>query len=116
MRLTDGAVRILTEYAWPGNVRELANAMERAAILSRDRSTLTSETLSFLRLDGPGEACSPPGAFSLPPGGISLEALERDLVRQAMAASGDNQTAAADLLGLTRSKFRVLLKHVEASE
>lgn len=116
MRLTEGALRILTEYPWSGNVRELANAMERAAILSRDRETITSETLSFLRPPGSGDTCELPTDFKLPTGGISLEALERDLVRQALAMSENNQTAAAGLLGITRAKFRVLLKHVEEAE
>jgi DNA-binding protein Fis len=39
--------------------------------------------------------------------------LEKDLVRQALKASGDNQTAAAKLLGLTRAKFRVLMKQAK---
>jgi len=36
--------------------------------------------------------------------------MEKDLVRQALEVSRNNQTAAARLLGLTRSKFRVLMK------
>jgi DNA-binding protein Fis len=36
--------------------------------------------------------------------------MEKDLVRQALEVSQNNQTAAARLLGLTRAKFRVLMK------
>ena len=36
VRLTEGDVRRLVQYAWPGNVRELQNVMEHAAILARD--------------------------------------------------------------------------------
>jgi DNA-binding protein Fis len=49
----------------------------------------------------------------LPPEGIDLERLERNVVRQALAAADNNQSRAAKLLGLTRGKFRVLLKNLK---
>jgi transcriptional regulator with GAF, ATPase, and Fis domain len=106
--LTEGAERVLQSYTWPGNVRELANAMERAFILAQGRGAITVDTLSFL--NSPGHARSEGTGFLLPPEGMSLETHEFDLVRQALEASGGNQSAAAKLLGLTRAKFRVLLK------
>jgi len=109
VQLTEGAVRLLTEYGWPGNVRELANVMERGMILAGD-DAISAHTLSFLRRDGgPGNGDT---GFSIPSGGISLEKMEDDLVRQALEKSGNNQTAAAKLLGLTRAKFRVLLRRI----
>ncbi len=109
VQLTEGAVRLLMEYGWPGNVRELANVMERAVILAGG-DAISAHTLSFLRRDtGPGNRDT---GFSIPSGGISLEKVEEDLVRQALETSGNNQTAAAKLLGLTRAKFRVLLRRV----
>jgi len=109
VQLTEGAVRLLMEYDWPGNVREVANAMERAMILAGE-DAISAHTLSFLRRDeGPGRGDT---GFSIPSGGISLEKVEEDLVRQALETSGNNQTAAAELLGLTRAKFRVLLRRV----
>jgi DNA-binding NtrC family response regulator len=110
VNLQDGAMRLLMEYAWPGNVRELANAVERALILSPEKKGLTMESLSFLKSDIEIKNSNGNG-FKLPPGGISLEELERDFVRQALDASGNNQSVAARLLGLTRAKFRVLLKN-----
>ncbi|RJR19318.1 MAG: sigma-54-dependent Fis family transcriptional regulator [Desulfobacteraceae bacterium] len=110
MELTDGACRVLMEYNWPGNVRELANAMERAAILATGKGTITAQDLSFLRttIRGTSESVT----YKMPPEGVSLEDVEKDLVKQALAAAGYNQTAAARLLGLTRAKFRVLMKQV----
>ena len=109
--LSSGAMRLLKEYTWPGNVRELSNAMERAVILSRNTKKITSETLSFLEA-GPSRSAGQP-EFRLPPEGISLEEVEKDMVKQALAVCQDNQTAAAKLLGLTRAKFRVLLNQVK---
>lgn len=45
LRLTEGDVRRLAQYAWPGNVRELQNVIEHAAILARN---------GRLRIDLPG--------------------------------------------------------------
>jgi transcriptional regulator with GAF, ATPase, and Fis domain len=110
IRFSEDAETCLKECPWPGNVRELANAIERAVILARGKSIISGKTLSFVgERQGNG---FPEGAFRIPPEGISLEALERDLVRQALAAMGSNQSAAAKLLGLTRAKFRVLMKQV----
>jgi len=105
--LTEGAGRVLCEYTWPGNVRELENVMERALILAGG-DAITAHTLSFLKTDP--SAGRQTSAFSLPSEGISLEEMEKELVRQALASAQNNQSAAAKLLGLTRAKFRVLLR------
>ncbi|MEE4358873.1 MAG: sigma-54 dependent transcriptional regulator [Desulfococcaceae bacterium] len=111
MKPDESAVRILTKYDWPGNVRELANAVERAVILAGNSRKISGDIFSFLNT---GERVSQtPGEFRLPPEGIMLEELEQDLVRQALEMSNDNQSAAAKLLGLTRAKFRVLMKQIQ---
>jgi len=106
---TAGAQKILTSYHWPGNVRELANAVERALILAGDELPLSSEHFSFL-LKGTSARKT---FFELPPEGISLEELEKDLIRQALERTKGNQSAAARLLGLTRSKFRTRMKMLQ---
>ncbi len=111
---SSGALRVLKEYTWPGNVRELANAVERAMILARGTGKITSETLSFLETSHP--LTTGHTGFRLPPGGISLEEIEKDMVRQALETCKDNQTAAAKFLGLTRAKFRVLLNQARKKE
>jgi DNA-binding NtrC family response regulator len=113
--LTSGALRTLKDYTWPGNVRELSNAVERAMILARGTKKITSETLSFLEINRPSSSAVPAG-FKLPPEGVSLEEIEKEMVRQALETCKDNQTAAARFLGLTRAKFRVLLNQVKNNE
>jgi transcriptional regulator with GAF, ATPase, and Fis domain len=108
--LTQGAKRILIDHTWPGNVRELANAIERAIILAGE-GPITAEHLSFLRTDLTKTGIA--GSWELPSEGLSLEILERDLIRQALEMTGNNQSAAARLLGLTRSKLRTRLKQLE---
>ncbi|MBS3759564.1 MAG: sigma-54-dependent Fis family transcriptional regulator, partial [Desulfobacterales bacterium] len=111
IKLSEGASRLLKSYNWPGNVRELVNAMERALILEKGQGVVTAEALSFIRKCGDNQEA--PDNFELPPSGVNLEAIEADMVRQALELTNHNQTAAAKLLGLTRAKFRVLMKQIE---
>lgn len=106
------AATTLMAYAWPGNVRELANAMERAVILAGDGGMIGPDTLSFLRTSG-GRTCEDPAEFPFPKEGFSLEKFEKDLVRKALETANNNQAAAARLLGLSRGKFRILMKQAE---
>jgi DNA-binding NtrC family response regulator len=50
-------------------------------------------------------AGQPSEGFVLPPGGIDLEAVERDLVIKALERAGENKSKAARLLGLTRAQL-----------
>ena len=109
--LTEGACQKLKEYPWPGNVRELANVLERCLILTRDSRRITADTLSFLQVT-PKDQRSPNIRIRLPANGIALQRVQMSLVKQALEAAGNNQTTAAKLLGLSRSKFRVLLKNL----
>ena len=110
IRVSDGAMDLLRKYDWPGNVRELANVMERACILSRGKGLIDRDMLSFLK---PARSRTEGVDFRLPPRGIDLEELEMNLVEQSLAMNNDNQSAAARSLGLTRAKFRVLLKQYQ---
>jgi two-component system, NtrC family, response regulator AtoC len=94
------ALQLLEFHHWPGNIRELRNVVERAMLLS-DRDRLRREDFPL------AAARRPPGrAFELPPEGVSLEQVERDLVAQALERTGGNQTRAAALLGLNRDQIR----------
>jgi DNA-binding protein Fis len=42
--------------------------------------------------------------------GMSLERVEEELVKQALAVAGGNQSKAADLLGVQRDAFRRRMK------
>jgi transcriptional regulator with GAF, ATPase, and Fis domain len=47
-----------------------------------------------------------PTQFKLPPEGVNLEEVERQLLVQALDRSGGNQTHAAQLLGINRDQVR----------
>jgi transcriptional regulator with GAF, ATPase, and Fis domain len=94
----------LLSYPWPGNVRELRNALERATILC-DGGLITLEHLPIHvgRPEGNAVPLEPKEAF--PPGGIQLDAVERDLIAQALQKAENNRSRAARLLGITRSQL-----------
>jgi len=112
--ISDDAGKKLKEYPWPGNVRELANVIERCLILTRDTKKITSDTISFLR--PVTAAAGGPEVVKLPPGGVPLHQVQFSLVRQALQAAGNNQTTAAKLLGLSRSKLRVIIKNIDGDQ
>src|SRR5687767_15647630 len=94
----DGLV-LLEQYRWPGNVRELRNAIERAMLLT-DRDHLAAADFNSLSRN---EVAA---TFRLPPEGVSLEEVERQLVVQALERCGGNQTHAGALLGINRDQVR----------
>ncbi len=48
--------------------------------------------------------------YRIVPGGIVLEEVERDFIRQALELTQGNQTRAAEALGLTRDALRYRIK------
>ena len=90
----------LIDYRWPGNVRELENEIMRAMALSGDRITV-ADLSPQVAARGEGAAGAPedPDSLSLRP---RVERLERSLIREALARCGNNQTKAAEALGLSR--------------
>jgi transcriptional regulator with GAF, ATPase, and Fis domain len=114
------AENLLLGYPWPGNVREMRNVIERAMVLERgERISARSLVLDWsARPEEPaalveqGGAPSSGGAAAaaLPAGIVPLEEMEREMVSRAMKATADNQTRAAELLGITRDQLRYRLK------
>jgi DNA-binding NtrC family response regulator len=114
-RIPETTRRLLEKHTWEGNVRELQNAVERAVILLKGEELEPRLLPEWIRGDDvPG--VSDDGAkriLQLPPGGIRLEELERDLLVQAMERANGNKTKAATLLGLSRATLRYRLEKYE---
>jgi transcriptional regulator with PAS, ATPase and Fis domain len=89
----------LLEYSWPGNVRELENTVERAVIMAGGSRIERHHLPEHIRAKG---ELSTPSVFRLPPDGVSLDEVERSLIRQALEAARGNKAAAARLLGISR--------------
>jgi transcriptional regulator with GAF, ATPase, and Fis domain len=106
--LDPAALARLCAYRWPGNVRELENEITRAHALSGDRIG-AADLAPHVAAAGEGApaAAEDPDSLLLRP---RVERLERALIREALGRSGNNQTKAADLLGLSRFGLQKKLK------
>lgn len=107
------AERMMLDYAWPGNVRELKNVIERAIILGNDETLLLDhlplEIVAKSSSEG-GAALAPMSIFHLPPEGVDIEEVEKELIRQALDSTEWNQSKAAKKLNLGIDAFRYRMK------
>jgi DNA-binding NtrC family response regulator len=102
--ITPAALRKLLDFHWPGNVRELENILERAVILSSGAEIDVAD----IHLDtAPREA--PAAGVGFLPEGMTLDAWEDELIREALKRANGNKSQAARLLGLSRNALRYRL-------
>jgi DNA-binding NtrC family response regulator len=100
-------------YAWPGNVRELRNVLERAMIVcDRDLIGRVHLPTDFGRAHGTESAELSALRFPL---GTTVDAVERELILQTLAAT-NNKTRAADLLGISLKTLHNKLKEYEMAK
>jgi two-component system response regulator AtoC len=115
---TPAAAEVLTNYSWPGNIRELKNVIERTMILAPDNEIdaayLPEEIRDYTPPEPPSE--TPNYTDSLPTGQqfISLRELEDRYIHEVLAATGNNKTQTARILGIhSTSLMRRLKKEQE---
>jgi DNA-binding NtrC family response regulator len=106
------ALNLLMKYHWPGNVRELENTIERALILSGKGEIREQDIPPHIRSATPPAST---GAVELPKDGISLEDVEKNLIREAINRAGGNKSKAAKLLGITRRKLYSMMERLGLS-
>ncbi|OAD23128.1 two component, sigma54 specific, transcriptional regulator, Fis family [Candidatus Thiomargarita nelsonii] len=97
----------LHRYKWPGNIRELRNFSERMLIFFSGK---TIEPTHLPRQFQSEKTAMSAEGFSLPETGINLEALEIQMIRQALDKTYGNRSQAARLLGLTRDTLLYRIK------
>jgi len=95
-------------YHWPGNVRELKNVVERMMILAESDTLLPELLPEEIRKPKKEEVSEGMRRFyvTVPEEGISLEEVERELIRQALLTARGNQSKAARLLKISRDTLR----------
>jgi DNA-binding NtrC family response regulator len=100
--ISDEALARLMEHDFPGNVRELENILEHAFVLCRTGLIEVKHLPPHLRGDAGANASG------LPPG-LTLAAMEKLLIRDALRRNDGNRAAAARELGMDASTlFRKL--------
>jgi two-component system, NtrC family, response regulator AtoC len=104
------AEKMLTEYSWPGNVRELKNVVERAIILGNEETLLMEHLPLEIVAKSATSAVASTTTFRLPPEGVDIEEVEKELIRQALENCDWNQSRAAKKLNLGIDAFRYRMK------
>jgi Nif-specific regulatory protein len=98
-RVSTPAIDMLTSYHWPGNVRELENTMERAVLVC-DAGVIHGHHLPPTLQTAEASDTTPRQSL-----GESVEALERDLLQDALKTSRGNCARAARALDTTERVF-----------
>ena len=118
-KISQGAMRKLLAYGYPGNIRELENIIEHCVALA-DGDVVKEDSLPFdLR---PSPAAAPPSLPSTVNGSeaprndwmkegssnldAELEAIERQLLEEALRRSGGVRKRAAEILGINYRSLR----------
>lgn len=103
IQLDDNCVKALQAYPWPGNVRELRNVIERAVLLSDEKSI----GLKDLNFDGYANIGAPPLDSRL-----TLLQLEKQQIQRVLQEEHGRVEKAANRLGIPRSSlYQKIKKH-----
>lgn len=123
--LSPEALHAVRNYLWPGNVRELRTAMEHGVVMcNSDRielQHLPPQLQAALSPPAAGKTAGDPLPDNgnntqnglVPHGVLNLSLLERNAIRQALAQSNGNRTAAALLLGISRRTLQRKLQELQ---
>ena len=99
LKLTEDAEAKLRAHKWPGNVRELRNVLEQAVLMA-----------SGARIDADGISLvvprMPEPETRAPAHPMTLDAMERNALLEALGKADWNVTQAARLLGISRDTLR----------
>lgn len=107
-RLSPAVLARLEAHAWRGNVRELEHVIEML-VLFAEAEEVGEEDLPRALKGGAGASAGASGARDLP-FGKAVEEFEKDLLSQALAASGGVKAKAARRLGLDANQIKYLCR------
>ena len=98
------ALRTLQDFPWPGNIRQLENAVQQAVLVSNGSTLLPDHLPQPIR-----EYIAPlpppsgrPEAASQTRLARSIDAVERDFIREALERHNNSRARAAEALGISR--------------
>ena len=98
------AMDAMLKYDYPGNVRELENIIERAVVITREKTISTHDLpfpageLSYDYQEGDGKLKN------------AIESLEKRMIAESLKSTEGHQSKAAGLLGISERMFRYKLK------
>jgi two-component system NtrC family response regulator len=88
-----------SQHDWPGNIRQLENTIERLVLLCEGSELTLADLPDFLRPETAPARLAPVEPTEQ---GMSISAVEKQLILQALKKFGGNQTRAARYLDMSR--------------
>jgi DNA-binding NtrC family response regulator len=104
------ALKMIMQYDWPGNIRELRNVIERAMIFEEEDMIMVERLPAEIIASSGKTYGSSPLEIKIPPEGIDIEEVEKELIRQALLMTKGNQSKAARLLNIGVDAMRYRMK------
>ncbi len=98
-KVGESTLQLLARQEWKGNVRELENAIERAVLLSPGDNILPEHL--FIT----SKPSTPKNSLRLEPG-MTVRAMEKELIHGTLQKVNDNRTKAAAMLGISIRTLR----------
>ncbi|MEO0155821.1 MAG: sigma-54 dependent transcriptional regulator [candidate division WOR-3 bacterium] len=101
--ISDEALKTITRYNFPGNIRELENIIERAIVFARGELITTDDLPEYLITQK---------VYNLGTGKLNetVEKIEREMIEMALKKHNNNQTRAAEELGISERVLRYKIK------
>jgi len=106
---SDTAMECMLSYAWPGNVRELENAVERAAVMTRQHVISAGD----LMLGGKSEDVDEFRGKNLKD---AINVFKTHFIRKALELHGWNQTQTSKALDIQRTYLSRLIKELNIAQ
>ncbi|MGA2185807.1 MAG: sigma 54-interacting transcriptional regulator [Bryobacteraceae bacterium] len=100
------ALACLERYFWPGNIRELENAIERTMVLAATDIILPEDLPEAIQ--DVAAAATPDGSFQ-----SALKLQKRQMILDALRASGGNFTEAARGLGVHPNSLHRMIRNLD---
>jgi two-component system, NtrC family, response regulator len=110
--LEPDAMEALLGYLWPGNVRELENVVERALVMCAGGTIRLEDLPPEIRDSQQRQQEEPRELFNSGDRSLAdtLDAVEEQMIRQALQQAGQVQAKAAKILGVSRSNLQYKMK------
>lgn len=108
LKVSESVLNRFFDYSWPGNIRELENVVERIVILTWGKEVglkdlppclQEKEATPFERI-----------GLVLPPNGVSLREIEKQLFQEALKKCRGNRSRAARYLGISRDTLNYRMR------
>jgi two-component system, NtrC family, response regulator AtoC len=110
--LSDASRQLISDHDWPGNVRELKNQIEQIILVADDfeirpeHFSIVKRKISRVEVRAGADGLE----VAIPEDGVSLEAVERSLIKEAMRRCDGNVSEAARFLSVSRQTLIYRLK------